>query len=209
MNLVFSGSNSTEIEFKVGIAGTASAPQRVAAVLEQDGVSLSFPAREEGGVWRAIVANVGQVFKEGLANFSINVILNDKIFVPMKNPVTIQTESPVTVDMTPAVQEVPDQPEVAVQIATAEQVEEEPKALEPAFDEPVAPKIEQKPAAIKQEDAPKPQVVAQKFSLLRSIEPVKKPVQEVKKVVQAKKTVTESVPKVTSFKLKRTKVVTE
>lgn len=211
MNLVFSGSNSTEIEFKVGIAGTASAPQRVAAVLEQDGISLSFPAREEEGVWRAIVSNVGQVFKEGLANFSINVILNDKIFVPMKNPVTIQTESPVTVDMTPAVAPPPvvPEPEVAVQIATAEQVEPEVEVFEPTKLEVAPPPVAPKQEAIKQEEAPKPQVAAQKFSLLRSIEPVKKPVQEAKKVVQAKKVVAESVPRVTSFKLKRTKVVTE
>lgn len=211
MNLVFSGSNSTEIEFKVGIAGTASAPQRVAAVLEQDGISLSFPAREEEGVWRAIVSNVGQVFKEGLANFSINVILNDKIFVPMKNPVTIQTESPVTVDMTPTVAPPPvvPEPEVAIQIATAEQVEPEVEVLEPTKLEVASPPVTPKQEVIKQEEAPKPQVAAQKFSLLRSIEPVKKPVQEAKKVVQAKKVGAESVPRVTSFKLKRTKVVTE
>lgn len=215
MNLVFSGSNSTEIEFKVGIAGTATTPQRVMAVLEQDGISLSFVAREEGGAWRAVVSNLGQVFKEGVANFSINVILNDKLFIPMKNAVTIQTESPVSVEMTPSVVPTanvePELPEVAVQIATAEEVEQVAEPIEtiaPVKVEPVIEPVVQKPAPIKQEEAPKPPVVAQKFSLLRSIEPVKKPVQEATKIVQPRKVV-ESAPRVTSFRLKRTKVVTE
>jgi hypothetical protein len=206
MNLVFSGSNSIEIEFNVDIAGTASSPNRVMAVLEQDGISLSFPAKEEEGMWRASVSNLGQVFKEGLANFSINVILNDKLFIPLKNQVTIQTESLVSVEMASRPEPTVQPPELAVQ-TTAEQVKPEVKTLAPTSAIPVAEKPIVVPPVIKQEQAPAP--ATPKFALLRSIEPVKKPVQETKNVVEAKKPSKESVPAVTSFKLKRTRVVTE
>ena len=203
MNLVFSGSNSTEIEFKVGIAGTATTPQRVTAVLEQDGISLSFPAKEDGGVWRAIVSNVGQVFREGLANFSINVILNDKIFVPLTNKVTIATETPVSIDLVDKTTEVAPQPNIAPQLAI------EQASVNDIIDENLVKSEIPQELPIKQEESPKPQVSTPKFSLLRSIEPVNKPKAAPKKVIAQSRAVTESIPKVTLFKLKRTKVVTE
>ena len=209
MNLVFSGSNSTEIEFKVGVAGTAVAPQRVMAVLEQDGMSLSFAAREQEGCWRAIVSNVGQVFKAGLANFSINVILNDKLFIPMKNQVTIETESLVSVEMTPPPIAVPSTdtnvaPLIVPQATrTAEALVPQTTEVKKQIKEEPTPKVAEIVPTVAEVATP----VVQKFSLLRSIEPTRKRVSETKKVVQ--KPVVESAPAVTSFTLRRVKVVTE
>lgn len=205
MNLVFSGSSSTEIEFKVNIAGTASAPQKVTAVLEQNGVALSFQAKNNGDMWTATICNMGGVLQPGLANFYINVILNDKVFVPLKSSATIenaqQAPNPeVTItnqQVSPVSNPVPTVE--ANETAITELPSEIPKVETETKTESVEAESENIPAI---PEAPVQPI--SNFSLLRSIEPARKKPSKVTEQIKVT-----AKPVVTNFTLVRKKVVTE
>jgi hypothetical protein len=91
MQLTFPSDKSIELSFKVGIAGTNSAPSSVAIVLERNSTALSFKAVNGGSdEWTAIIDNPGSVFEAGEVNLSVNIVLNNRLFTPMKSTATIE-----------------------------------------------------------------------------------------------------------------------
>lgn len=97
MQLSFPSNKSIELAFKVGIAGTASAPQSVAVVLERGATAVSFAAVKDGDDWKAIIDNPGSMFGIGEVKLSVNVVLNNRLFTPMKSVAEIVSaaEEPV------------------------------------------------------------------------------------------------------------------
>jgi hypothetical protein len=178
MDLIFPSAGSVDMTFKVDIAGTQTPPQQVSVVLERGGRSISFNATKEGDDWNAVIDNPGSFFYLGDVNVSVNVILNNRIFVPMKAVGKIIEEPggrehgsencPVINPEVPTVPEAPSPmaqaeiPDVAVEIPEAKT---EPK---------VEPKVEPKKPA-KAQSAIK--------SLLQSVEPAIEAPPAVKKIV--------------------------
>jgi hypothetical protein len=84
MELLFPADKSIELLFKVGIAGTNSLPSSVAVILDRAGTALSFKAEAVGEEWRAVIDKPGLMFSVGKVDLSINVIVNSRLFTPMK-----------------------------------------------------------------------------------------------------------------------------
>jgi hypothetical protein len=86
MQLSFPSNKSIEMTFKVGIAGTQTPPQNVSVVLEKDGTALSYhAAKGDGDDWTARIDNPGKVFGLGEVNLRVSVLLNNRLFTPMKS----------------------------------------------------------------------------------------------------------------------------
>ena len=103
MQLTFPSHKQVELSFKVSIAGTSSLPQSVTVVLEKNFVALSFIAKNVGDEWKAIIENPGKTFGDGEVKVSVNVILNNRLFVPMKGVGKITPDDEaldVSVDLT-------------------------------------------------------------------------------------------------------------
>ena len=130
MELSFPANKQIELTFKVGIAGTSSAPQSVAVVLERNFTALSFTAVPSGDGWKAIIDNPGKLFGEGEVKVSVNVVLNNRLFTPMKGTGVITASEDADVQVSAAFGGVPAEepivaPEISVGIPAA--VEEEPE----------------------------------------------------------------------------------
>ena len=227
MELTFPSNKQVEFSFKIGIAGTSSAPQSVAVVLEKNFTALSYVAVEAGDGWKAIIDNPGKMFGEGEVKVSVNVVLNNRLFTPMKGVglITASDEDIQVSVTTPHKEQLPvEEPAVELEQSEDEEiiVPEEPVA---AFDAVETPKKKSSLAtvhnALTKEDMKnifkpitpslKPsQVVKEsvavippmKMQLLKSIEPGT--AKKVEKVVEAVK-----VPKAKEslFKLRKTKIV--
>ena len=89
MSLTFPSDKSTEMTFKVDIAGTSAHPSTVSVVLERDNTSLSYHAMKNGDDWTAKIDRPGLVFGPGEVRVSINVLLNSRLFTPMKSKAVI------------------------------------------------------------------------------------------------------------------------
>lgn len=100
MNFSFPADKQIEFTFRVGIAGTQTSPSMVAVVLERGDTALSFVARQAGDEWKAIIESPGTVFGLGQVKLNINVILNNRLFTPMKGTAEIVAEDNITVDVT-------------------------------------------------------------------------------------------------------------
>jgi hypothetical protein len=226
MQLIFPSNKSIEIAFKVGIAGTSSQPQSVAVVLERDSMALSFHAAKLGDEWTATVNNPGAIFAPGQVKLSVNVLLNNRLFTPLKTSAEIVDGENVTVDITPAISiplaspvvdaiPVPQNTVAPSVVKAAPLIQQEPG---PSPDLPIVQPettainvqrdaeelaIKRKELAKKTEAAP-----PTKLSLLKTIEPgfVKKPVQAPNRQMSI---TTESVKPAQDglFKLKKVKIV--
>ncbi len=106
MQLSFPSDKSTELSFKVGIAGTQTLPT-VDVVLERDGKTLTYKAEQRGDEWFAIIQKPGSVFNEGDVKVSVNVLLNNRLFTPLKSIATIIGETVGSEPMKDAVSDVP------------------------------------------------------------------------------------------------------
>jgi len=74
-----------ELIFKIAIEGTRSADTRSRLLLESDEYSLVFPTSSEGdGQISVVIPPLEKVIKEGSYNCSLEVIVDDKIFTPIK-----------------------------------------------------------------------------------------------------------------------------
>ena len=74
-----------ELIFKIVIEGTRSADTRSRLLLESDEYSLVFPTSSEGnGQISVVIPPLEKVIKEGNYNCSLEVIVDDKIFTPIK-----------------------------------------------------------------------------------------------------------------------------
>lgn len=100
MNFSFPADKQIEFTFRVGIAGTQTPPSMVAVVLERGDTALSFVARQAGDEWKAIIESPGTVFGLGQVKLNVNVILNNRLFTPMKGTAEIVAEDNITVDVT-------------------------------------------------------------------------------------------------------------
>ena len=182
MQISFPANKSIELSFRVGIAGTQQLPSSVAVVLEKDGRSLSYAARQSDEGWSAVVDNPGSTFGAGQVNFYISVILANRTFTPMKSVATI-----TAAEMAPPAPEV-----VVTQPAPA-----------------VEPPITVAPPPVAQESVKKPAVKdvtpTIRTSLLKVAEAAVTPPKPVQK--KAKKVVEEPEP-FTGVRLTRTKIVT-
>ena len=204
MQLSFPSNKSVEMSFKVGIAGTQTAPQNVCVVLERDAKSLSFNATKTGEEWTAQIESPGTVFGVGQIKVSVNVTLNNRVFTPMKTTAEITDEN-----IQPEVQEVkPEEKDAPVEVKQVE-VTPEPEAVPEV--KSVPPKKIQSFDLLSraQQDAVKSQpkedvklVPPVRLQLLKSIEPgtVRKPA-----AVAESKAAPKQAEQV--FKLKKTKIV--
>lgn len=114
MDLTFPSHRSFELSFKVGIAGTQALPQSVSVVLERDGKALSFKATKVVDDWVANITNPGEIFQGSMpVGVSVNVIVNNRLFVPLKTTAVIE-DSQVQQEFMPAVEAVEDKAEVVV-----------------------------------------------------------------------------------------------
>jgi len=122
MQLSFPADKSTQFTFKMGISGTQAEPSSVSVVLERDGKSLSFSADKAkvGNDWIAVIEKPGAMFGSGDVKVSVNVLLNNRLFTPMKSSATIVPES--TPDVATVV---PVEPAIPQEIS-AEQVVPDP-----------------------------------------------------------------------------------
>lgn len=176
--MILHTNGSSEIEFKIGIAGTASPPQKVLVVIEQNGTMLSFAADQNDGLWKARIHSLEKLFTEGDASLAINVILNDKIFCPLRQHVIIAPALENTVDISATLVQAPPNTDVPLSMDVAtEQVD------------PVASAVEE----------PTKTVEPLKMNLIKSVfdrsAPPRKPVSESKTMAP--------VTKVTPFKIRR------
>lgn len=103
--LILPSHKSSEISFKVGIAGTQTLPSTVCVILERDGKSVSYNATQSNDSWIANIDNPGIVFSPGEVKLSVSVLINNRLFVPLKSIAVIEVNQ----------QEMIDQPEIAVQ----------------------------------------------------------------------------------------------
>lgn len=131
MQLSLPADKSTELTFKVGIAGTQTLPTNVTVVLERDGKTLSFNAgkSQEGDDWVAVIEKPGMTFESGDVKLSINVLVNNRLFTPMKSSATIIPEAAKVVEPEVPVEAVPEQvvPEPVTEIIPPAQTEAEKK----------------------------------------------------------------------------------
>jgi hypothetical protein len=135
MQLSLPANKSTELTFKVGIGGTQTQPTTVSVVLERDGKTLTFNADKAptGDDWVAVIEKPGSTFESGDVKMSISVLLNNRLFTPMKSSATIITEPEVVIEPTieqeievaPAVEQVV--PEPVTEIIPPAQTEVEKK----------------------------------------------------------------------------------
>jgi hypothetical protein len=93
MHLSFPANKQIELSFKVGIAGTSSVPQSVQIVLEKNSIALAFSASSHGDMWTAIIDSPGTTFGTGQVKMSVNVLLNSKLFTPMKGTADITADA--------------------------------------------------------------------------------------------------------------------
>jgi hypothetical protein len=206
MHLSFPSDKSIELAFRVGIAGTSSAPQSVSIVLEREATALSFVANKVGDEWVATINNPGAIFGLGQINLSVNVVLNNRLFVPMKSTAEIVSS---LVPQTP--QEIPveapmEQPETQIKsklsslLQSSEAASIKTESIQPTIVKPKIPKIEL-PKKIVQEETVKV-LEPIRLQLLKSVEPgITKSAQSTK--IEESKTL----PKTSLFRLKRTKIV--
>src|SRR5271154_88764 len=89
MQLSFPADKSVDLAFKLGIAGTQTAPTTVAVVLERDGKMLTYKAVQQGDEWIAKIENPGAVFSFGEVKLSVNVLINNRLITPLKSTATI------------------------------------------------------------------------------------------------------------------------
>jgi hypothetical protein len=233
MQLSFPANKQIELTFKVGIAGTSSAPQSVAVVLEKNFTALSFTAVPAGDGWKAVIDNPGKLFGEGEVKVSVNVVLNNRLFTPMKGVGTI-TANEEDIQVSASFGGVPAEepivaPEMSVGIPAATEVAIEEPLAAPEIE--VAPVVEPKKkksamhdihASLTTEDVkkifkpitptlkPTPKVEEKvtiapiRMQLLKSIEPGTAP--KLPKIVEAAP-VAAPKQKESLFKIKKTKVI--
>lgn len=126
MNLTFPSDKSTEISFKVSIAGTQSTPSAVLVVLERDMRQISYSANKgNGDDWTVCIENPGQVFAAGDVKFCVNVIVNSRMFTPIKAIATITEELPV--ESVPAITETIQEPPATIVVEEVHEMQEEAK----------------------------------------------------------------------------------
>ena len=84
MAYIFPLNHPMELSFDMDVAGTATLPSSVLLVLQRESVTVGFAATKQGDRWVANVADIGGMFTPGQVNVSIQVILNNRVFTPMK-----------------------------------------------------------------------------------------------------------------------------
>ena len=130
MAYIFPLNHPMELSFDMDVAGTATLPSSVLLVLQRESVTVGFAATKQGDRWVANVADIGGMFTPGQVNVSIQVILNNRVFTPMKTVGEVVSDGAVSttnITMTPvpemAAPEAPTvHPAEAVEIAVPESI---------------------------------------------------------------------------------------
>lgn len=78
---------SNEVKFKVDVNGTSASPS-VKFVLEAPDAELGFTANQGDGYWFTSVA-IPEDFRPGDYGFRIEVLVNNRLFTPVKKRVTV------------------------------------------------------------------------------------------------------------------------
>jgi hypothetical protein len=213
MQLIFPPDKSVELSFKVGIAGTNSVPSSVAIVLERNSTALSFKAVKSGDEWTAVINNPGSVFEAGQVNLSVNIVVNNRLFTPMKSTATIEAVAqtapeepvkgpPVQLNTDTQTNNIPAMEEVKEEIVVEEKIVEKVDQVniikdifkssphKPARTEPILERVT---------------VVPFKLQLLKSIEKGTTTVKPKPIVTEQEKVVTKKKPN--ALRIKKTRVV--
>ena len=130
MAYIFPLNHPMELSFDMDVAGTATLPSSVLLVLQRESVTVGFAATKQGDRWVANVADIGGMFTPGQVNVSIQVILNNRVFTPMKTVGEVVSDGAVSttnITMTPVPEKAaPEAPTVhpaeAVEIAVPESI---------------------------------------------------------------------------------------
>jgi hypothetical protein len=99
---------SNEVKFKLNIFGTQSKPD-VRIIIETEDSDLGFKAeevRDEPGRYYAEIS-IDEALSPGTYKFRVEVIINDRLIVPLRRTVEIQYEEPLMAapEVTPPVEE--------------------------------------------------------------------------------------------------------
>jgi hypothetical protein len=214
MRYTFPSDKSVEFSFNVGVAGTSTSPQSVAVVLEKGTQALSYFATKVDDRWVVVVDKPGQTFGCGPVKLSINVVLNNRLFTPMKVDADIFSEAPT--EEIPS-EEIPVAPQDGDTPAVASQDDMSTCTPTPFTEPVVRPRAQLSAADIKSilGTATKQVVISQpkvRLQLLKTIESGRLKEAVEKAVVEAVKPKDKPVrteqSSVTIFSLKRTKIVT-
>jgi hypothetical protein len=155
VTLSFPFAKPVDLKFKVNVAGTGAAPQRVAVQLERGEVQLAFVAAPAGdGWWAARVSDVGAVFTPGPVKVTIQVVLNQKLFTPFSGEGTV-----LQPELEPTAAAVPAEPPAEPQAKPSAEPQVEP-AAEPPAELAVAPAAEAAAAPAAAPTAAQPAVPA-------------------------------------------------
>lgn len=197
MQLAFSPDKQVEVSFKIGVAGTSSAPKTVMVVLERGNLALSFNAIKEGDEYKAVVQDVS-VFSEGEVALSVNVLLNGRLFTPFKSTALIKTPESIasTEQIELTIENVSTANDTVIKNAITEISKPAPVAA------PAKPIIDEKAISemVKQVSEQVKIGSPIKMSLLKSVEPEKK---VTKVTAPVRESVTRVTDKQSTFKLKK------
>ena len=138
----FKFNETTKIEFNLSIVGTQSRPSEVRVVLGTD-VKQSFNAKSADS--ENFIAEITPIRELVSCNtqFSIEVIINGKIFTPIKRMINIldQAEQVAATEPVPFVPPVED-PIVYPEVAPYQEPTEVPITMPEAVEEPIVQKVE-------------------------------------------------------------------
>lgn len=235
MSLSIPSNRDFQVAFKINIAGTSAHPSQVKVQVERDELSLGFIAEQKNDEWVATLTDLGRIFSDGEATLSIAIVVNNRLFTPMKksatlkavidDTTTVEVET-ITVAAKPA--EAQSTPENTVKVeeladdSITDDVAVETQQVVPTIKldlmkmiDPLAVNVKPKISAstVKRilgptTSVPKPNITTEQVGILRSLEPTSK-----KQIVSAAKRIAEAAPPppkaASAFSMKRIKIVTE
>lgn len=100
MEFIFPANGTTDISFKLSIAGTNTSPSEVQVCLRKEDVVLSFIATFDDNRWTASIHHPGLYFANGKIDMSISVSLSGRQYVPFRTEAQIISDAvaPASVD---------------------------------------------------------------------------------------------------------------
>ena len=133
------------LEFNVDIQGygnnSITKPPKVRMILEQNELGFCVDATKEGKTYSVIIPEMKNVMESGLCDVRMEVIIDNKFFVPWESQIEFDRE--VKVEAAPIIREKP-QPDVSVQVKPVIKEESEPEPEKPVVKEELVPKPKKK-----------------------------------------------------------------
>lgn len=235
MSLSIPSNRDFQVAFKINIAGTSAHPSQVKVQVERDELSLGFIAEQKNDEWIATLTDLGRIFSDGEATLSIAIVVNNRLFTPMKKSATLKAviDDTTSVEVenitvsartteTSASQNAVKVEELADNSVETEAPPVDAPVIVPTIKldlmkmiDPLTVNVKPKISAstVKRilgptTNVPKPDITAEQVGILRSLEPSTK-----RRTVSAAKRIAEAAPppskSPSSFSMKRIKIVTE